>query len=181
MHFCWNISQHSCEAGREGQIRRFITEHGIVWIVAESQVNLILEHWLTRPGPISAAALIFSFTSNVDCSSVHCVVQHYKWRLLQLDNFWHSPPSSQSNHCAFLMTKISLLAPGWPVSAWLAKIRESWWCQLWSLLIKSATMLSCWDLTWCPSYLQITLHIVHQAVLLTTSLPHNTPDKVILK
>ena len=28
------------------------------------------------------------------------------------------------------------------------------------LLIKSATMLSCWDLTWCPSYLQITLHIV---------------------
>ena len=131
------------------KIRSFITGLSIVWIVVE---------------------LIWSCLSDQAWSLMRCNLQFHQcsvlniinevWWLLQWDNFDILPLQP------FYPLRLPDDQDGcWLEACRLANIRESWWCQLWSLLIKSATMLSCWDLTWCPSYLQITLHIVHQTVL----------------
>ena len=140
MHFCWNISQHSCEAGRSGE--------ELYQSVASAQQALL---------ELSPHGLQSVSSSDLRPGLIAPEV-------------W----SSVSPVLSFLLTK--------RVADWMvADTRESWWCQLWSLLIKTATMPSCWDLTWCPSYLQITFHIVQSDTdSSTTTLPHLLSVRLIL-
>ena len=153
MHFCWNISQHSCEAGRSGALSRgpalfeLLPSLELIWSRQSDQA------WsLPRFQP---------------CVSPILSIINEVWRLLQWDNSDSHPPPAILPIARFWWPRW-LFASGWPTSA--EKAGDVSYGASW-VLIKRATMLSCWDLTWCPSYQQITLHIVHHHGITTMSPP----------